>query len=157
MLTLSACGGISTGLKVPIRADEPETSKGKSLLSPERKRQITEEGGKPWGLPENRGNLIGILYIFSTFTLDEIDAFVIWVHILWTKTKSFKSTQPLKNIFTMKVLNPGVIHILGETWSSGWSQSWIGLCRTVVDSDWHFDSRRGSHLQSQSELYQFRW
>ena len=82
MLTLSACGGISAGLKVPIRTDEPETSKGKSLLSPERKRQITEEGGKQWGFPENRGNLIGILYIFSTFTLDEIDAFGIWVHIL---------------------------------------------------------------------------
>ena len=147
MLTLSACGGISAGRKVPIRADEPETSKGKSLLSPERKRQITEEGGKQWGLPENRGNLIGILYICSTFTLDEIDTFGIWVHIPWTKTKSF----------TMKVLNPGVIHILGETWSSGWSWSWIGLCTTVFDSDWHFDSLRGSHLQSQSELYQFRW
>lgn len=63
MLILSACGGISTGIKVLIRANEPETSKGKSLLSPERKRQITEEGGKQWGLPENRGNLIGILYI----------------------------------------------------------------------------------------------
>ena len=84
MLTLSACGGISTGLKVPIGADEPETSKGKSLLSPERKRQITDEGGKQWGLPENRsrGNLIGVLYICSTFTLDEIDTFGIWVHIL---------------------------------------------------------------------------
>ena len=83
MLTLSACGGTSTGLKVPIRADEAETSKGKSLLSPERKRQITQEGGKQWGLPENRGNLIGILlYICSTMTLDKIDTFGIWVHIL---------------------------------------------------------------------------
>ena len=56
------CGGISTGLK-RIRADEPETSKGKRLLSPERKRPITDEGKKQWRLPENRGNLIGILII----------------------------------------------------------------------------------------------
>lgn len=60
MLTLSACGGISTELK-QIRVDEPETSKGKSLLSPERKRQITEEGEKQWRLPENRGNLLTYL------------------------------------------------------------------------------------------------
>ena len=62
MLTLSACGGISTGLKLRIRADEPETSKGKSLLSPQRKRQIAEEGEKQWRLPENRGNLIGNIW-----------------------------------------------------------------------------------------------
>ena len=29
--------------------------------------------------------------------------------------------------------------------------------RTVVDNDWHFDNLRGSHLQSQSELYHVSW
>ena len=35
---------------------------------------------------------------------------------------------------------------------------WVPLIRTVVvDSDWRFDNLCGSHLQSQSELYQFSW
>ena len=33
----------------------------------------------------------------------------------------------------------------------------VVLNRTVIDSDWRFDNLCGSHLQSQSELYQVSW
>ena len=37
-------------------------------------------------------------------------------------------------------------------------QANVVLRRTVVvDSDWHFDNLRGSHLQSQSESYHVSW
>lgn len=68
MLTPSACGGISTGLKLRIRADEAETSTWKRLLSPERKRPSTEEGEKQWRLSETRGNLIVIFVTRSLWT-----------------------------------------------------------------------------------------
>ena len=38
---------------------------------------------------------------------------------------------------------------VGWVWSSGWT--------VVVDSDWPFDNLCGSHLQSQSELYDVSW
>ena len=37
--------------------------------------------------------------------------------------------------------------------------AWVNLVlnRTVVDSDWHIDNLCGRHLQSQSELYHWKW